>query len=278
MYLLVFTTLMIGIIGLYTQVLALQTARLAAHQSAVGSAMLQWHSAAVSMAASIIRTNPAAYNAVKLNGCSLTYVMEPGTVAGGFTPCPAPILAGGAVDAFGTVTTGPGAPANPNLIPNQAGTKNECVHLVSQCTVLGAFGCSACTSSYDTLNYQFYSILYQDAGTNQNRVVTFVPAPKITAANPPPGYLSLVHVPGGTGNLLGQTASDLLQQLNMAGAPNYTYGSFKGFPAAPSPQLVVAGGTYNLPSTGGFKNLCMQPGATCLANGSVAVVGSPDGF
>ena len=54
MYLLVFVTLVISLIGLYGQVLSLQAARLAAGQSAIAQAMIRWHSIAIQQA----RTTP----------------------------------------------------------------------------------------------------------------------------------------------------------------------------------------------------------------------------
>lgn len=278
MYLLVFTTLMIGIIGLYTQVLGLQAARLAGHQSAVGSTMLQWHTAAVSMAVSIIKTNAAGYALVANNGCSLTFTLPPNVA---IPRCPKPTFFGPPNAQIAGTVTGP-VPPNPprlSLLANYKTLKNECVNLASRCTLVNAFGCNVtnCSSTYDLVNYQFHSILYKDPVTNQNFVVTFVPAPIPTLQNPAPGNVSLVNVTG-TNTPIGLTISDLARQLNNAGAPKYTYGSLQGFSAG-TPRVVTASGTYNLPSAPatGVPNLC-NGSATCVADSGLALIGSPDGF
>jgi hypothetical protein len=297
MYLLVFVTLMISIIGLFTQVFALQTARLAAHQSGIGSAMLQWHAAAVSMAVSIIKTGPLAIppsypGTVAATGCSLTYKLPDGISS--FPRCPSPIFvspqanAGNTLDGYGTVTDG--AAPLPNLnrtnFPHQPSPPahtstyytDDCVHLSSTCTsadiLSNHFGCNAghCVTSYDVTYHQFYSILYQDATTNQDFVVTYLPAPVITAANPAPGYVSTVL----NNASLGLTISDLARQLIQAGAPSSTFGYFQNFPT--TPQLATTGPVYNLPTTGLFKNLCSGATSTCIANGTIAIISSPDGF
>lgn len=275
MYLLVFITLMVSIIGLYTQVLGLQASRMAAEQNAFGSAMMQWQTAAISMAASIIKTNAAAYtNILKQQGCSLTFNLPQGV--GAYNRCPSPVLIGGGTLVFGTVTSAGTAPTL-NIMPNPASGKNECTHLAALCTGNDANGCAPgnCATSYDITNYQFYSILFQDQVTMQNYVVTFVPAPVASAANPPPGFVSLVPVAAGATGMTGFTLSELVRQLNKAGAQNYSYGYFQNFTA--TPQLKVTGATYNLPNTGLFPNLC-NGSATCAANGSLALIGSPDGF
>jgi hypothetical protein len=313
MYLLVFTTLMIAIVGMYTQVLGLQAARFASGQSAAGSAMLQWHAAAVSMAASIIKTHAGViagkYPGLPVTGpgavgCSLTGYPPPNIpfAAAGFTVCPSPVFFGvPAIAQNGTVTTGGGVPtlnliAVPDAAPLVTGL-NQCVNLAAKCTKPSAYsgnctvsatspscGCTPafCSSSFDIDYHQFYSVLYRDPTTNQDFVVTYVPAPIPTPANPPPGYVSLVPVPGFVGGNLGLSVSDVLRQLNNAGAPNYSYGTFQGFPgtAVAPPQLATTGNVYNLPfgvAGGGFQNLCLGS-AACTANGSAAVIGTPDGF
>lgn len=292
MYLLVFVTLMIALIGTYTQVMGLQAARFASHQSAIGAAMIQWHAAAISMAVSIIKTNSAGYTAgIKSSGCMLTALAPPAT---GLALCPPPLFYGSTHNnQKGTITIPWNGPVYLNLIsvpdtPPSTGTgTNQCVHLASTCKTEDPYsagctvsttptcGCSpgGCSTSYDIQKYQFYSILYQDGTTQQNQVVTFVTAPVISATNPAPGYISLVPFTG-PAPLLGLTTSDLLRQLNNAGAPNYTIGTFD-FTGAPKLKTTI--GSYNLPSTGGFQNLCASS-ATCAAQGSVALIGSPDGF
>ncbi|MFY9288870.1 MAG: hypothetical protein WAO98_10265 [Alphaproteobacteria bacterium] len=234
MYLLVFVTLVISMIGVYVQVLSLQTARIAAQQNGIAQAMLAWHSAATSMAGSIIRTNNAAYAAVAATGCGLTFNIPAGAT---YARCPTPRNGLTALNAWGTLTDGG---TNPNLY-NIFSTQNtvELVHL---------------PAGYDTRMYQFYSVLYQTGG--QNYVATFIPA---SAAVNQTAFLTMAR-----GNMIGLTASDLIQQLQQSGAPRYTYGTVNT-----AGQMTTALGTasvqYTLPA---FTN----------TNGAVAVIGTPDGF
>jgi len=293
MYLLVFTTLMIGIIGLYTQVLGLQTARLASNQKAIGSTMLQWHTAAVSMAVSILKTNtiypalvalPATY-ATGGPGCSLTFSLPPGVA--GIAQCPSPVYvkspevpAGQAqtivptnVTALtvnsvnvagvpGTITNGPASRILGHINYQATPTSKwqaQCVQLSPRCSAANTDGCrrnAVCRTSYDTINYQFYSALYREQATGQNYVITFLPAAVITAANPAPGYLTTVNA-----TQLPVTAADLINQLRRAGAPSYSYGSING-----ANQLNTLGITYNLPAA--YATLTN-------GNGAVAVITSP---
>jgi hypothetical protein len=66
--------------------------------------------------------------------------------------------------------------------------------------------------------------------------------------------------------------SDLLRQIGNTGWPIYSYGTFNGFP---TPQLMTTGFLYTLPTA--LKTLCAAS-TTCTANGSVAVINSPDGL
>lgn len=285
MYLLVFVTLMIAIIGTYSQVMGLQAARFSSSQSATASAMMQWHAAAVSMAASIVYTS-GAYPGVAGGpgdlGCALTANF---TLSGmNLVPCPSPIFYPGVGNGQnGTVTTGGSTPTL-NFVANHKSNKNECVRLSAVCAATDGNGCVVttpgnCLTSYDITNHQFYSFLYRDSSVNQNFVVTFVPAPTISASNPAPGYISMVNTNSGW-TLSGLTISDLMRELNHAGEPNYGFGTFQN--VTTTPQLVTSGPIYNLPKSdpAGVPHLCvgLTGTAACTANGSVAIIGSPDGF
>ncbi len=76
MYLLTFAFLIIGMLGIYTQVLAVQTARLAASQTGIAQAMTDWHGAALSLANNVISPLPASGTS-----CSLTSGYTPAGVA-----------------------------------------------------------------------------------------------------------------------------------------------------------------------------------------------------
>ncbi len=277
MYLLVFTTLMIGVMGIYAQILGLQTSRFAAHQNSVGVAMMQWHTAALSMAASIINTAGPLYTPLQTNGCRLTFAPIPGTT---IVPCPSPVymagqtplaLVGTAINpGGGTITDNA---TTPNLInyKTAAGTyTTQCVHLPARCTrtdingcgaITGAFTSNGCKQLYDTFDYQFYSVLYKDTLTGGNFVVTFVPAAQISGANPPPGFLQLA-----SGNNIGITATDLLRQLAHAGAAAESFGSIDS-----AKHLATSGFQYTLPSD--FSPTILQN-----ANGAVGIIGTPDGL
>jgi hypothetical protein len=156
MYLLVFITLVISLIGIYTQVLSLQAARLAAGQSAIAQAMIRWHETAIQQVRTAqITTIPGT------NGCDLT---SPGAAG---TPC-------SSVNGPVTVTaTFPGAPWQ-NCPPAIAG--QPCWNLLPP--------------GYQTNFYSFYSIYYQPAA-GQNYVITFVQKPAV--ANP--GFIVLPNNP-----------------------------------------------------------------------------------
>lgn len=231
MFLLTFTMLIIAVLGVYAQVLGLQTSRLYAQQSAVAQTMLVWHGAAVSMARSVLTTNAAGYAAIAggpTSGCSLTATRPPGVVAT-YPFCPPPIFAGAPVN--GTVTDG--TPALNRI------TATQCANLPTQ----GA----GCVPVYDIVNYQFYSVLYQDAASSTNFVITFVEAPVIGAANPAPGLLTLAAAGGNPGGTrIGLTSGDLFRQLRNTSAPSFTYGTVN----AAGTQLGAGGGiTYTLPAS-----------------------------
>jgi len=269
-------TLLVGLIGIYTQVLGLQTARMFSHQSGLAKEMLTWHAAAVSMAASIIRTNytgPTGYAAIATTGCSLTYTPPPPMTA--VNRCPTPqymgpvvpggqkggIAAGPLVPLSGTVTSGaPPGTVTVNLVnaydSNASLYYTECVHLPATCNSVSAAGnCGSCITTYDTTNGQFFSVLYQPSSGGPDYVVTFVPSVTPTTTNPT-GLLSLAN-----GNQIGLNTSDLMQQLRHTGIPNFTFGTVNA-----SNQLVTVGMQFILP-----------PNGVVPAN-AVAMISSPDGF
>lgn len=149
MYLLVIVTLIVGLLGVYAQIVALQAARYASSLSGLGKTMVLWHGAAVSMGAKVVATPGATFP------CSLTIGVP--TVAAGYLQnanlaapgtCKAP--AGGAATS-GTVTDAVGSDS---ATIDAAGDK---VHL---------------PPGYDTVQHQFFSILYQDGAGGQYYVVT----------------------------------------------------------------------------------------------------------
>jgi hypothetical protein len=239
MYLLVIVTLVIGLISIYAQVLSLQAARYAANLTGMANTMVQWHGAAVSMGAAIIKT-PGAFPSTS-TPCSLT-VSNPNSLP----LCPSPTGAGN-----GTVT-------------NSSGTYNqislsEKVHL---------------PPSYNTQIYQFYSVLYWDTvGTspsNQPYVMTYVLPPTLSISNPAPGYLSLPALPPSAGYLTSLSTTDLLHQFSVLRFPDYAYGTVVVGTITP----VLATRNY---ATFGTKSTQYNV-PTGTRTGSVAIISSTSGF
>lgn len=256
MYMLVFVTLVLGLVSIYAQVITVQTQRLAARQVGLASTMQQWHTAAMSMANSIYYQNGAAgpNTPASAGGCSLSNASQ------GLSACaaPAPAIA---YDIAGTVTNGSGTP---NIIYDHTTQTLQCVQLPSICTIPSGNNCLACSKAgYDATDYQFYSVYVQDTVANQSYVVTYVPPPTISASNPAPGYLTLA---GGFQTSL--TQADLMQQFVNAHIPNYTYGIVKGN------VLTVQGGQIGgVPLTYSFTGL-----TTAIPDNSIAMIGNPTGL
>ncbi len=282
MYLLVFTTLVISLLGIYTQVLAVEVARLAAQQSGVGAAMLTWHSAAVSMAASILDTNQYDYvhadvpAGLTYSFCSLGFNAPDvtiGTTTDALHRCTsptktyfaagagtAPSLANGnyanvtgSVCAGNGVITSSGTPTPPwqlcqisHLNLPLGPTTIEPVHL---------------PADFQTGNYQFYSVLFK---SGVDLVVTFVPKAAVTTTNPA-GLLTLPN-----GAQIGLTSSDLLHQIGLASQGRYLYGYVSGS------TLYVGYGANNTSVPGAFTYTL--PAALNNTDGAVAIVSSPDGL
>lgn len=243
MYMLVFITLVIGLVNIYAQVLVVQTQRLAQSQVGLARTMQQWQVAAISMANSIYYENGAAGPATTA-GCSLS--ISPPTDASNnpLALCAPPNNSG---DTNGTVTKTTGGTFN--QIYNHNTNAVEPVHL---------------PPGYDAGDYQFYSVYVQDTVANQSYVVTFVKPPTLSASNPAPGFLTLAG-----GYQTSQTQADLMQQFVNAHIPNYTYGIVKS-----SVVTMAGGGIGTTPLTYSFTGLA----AGVIPDNSVAMVGSPVGF
>jgi len=256
MNLLVFATLLIGIIGIYGQVLTVQAARIAAQQTGLASTMTIWHHAAMSMAASIVDTKQFP---IGTPPCSLTFTLP----VAGLATCPQP--AGVIPPETGTVTDGAGVI---NSVISKSGNQ-EPVRL---------------PASFSTNLYQFYSILYRDPATNkQPYVITFVQPPVVSAINPAPGFIQIPPPDPGTGRdrLTSFTLSDLLRQLKISGAQGYSYGTVSN--VGGTSTLITAGSQY-IESGAVFKigfrfgNLPTIAGVPVLNDGAVALISSPLGF
>lgn len=190
MYLLVFITLVVALIGTYTQVFAVQTARLYANQTTAADAFLTWHSVAVAEARYGGIAAPGAA------GCSLTNTPPAGSGI--------PICTSGGNNA--TVDGG-----NPGGITPCPAATNCWTNL---------------PPGYAKNPYTFYSIYYQPAGGG-SYVITFVPPPATGVGNPAPGFIAL---PDGALNSpqIGVTMGNLFSQLKMSNLPPFAYGTING--------------------------------------------------
>jgi|SRR5215469_804104 len=250
MYLLVFVTLAVSLVSVYAEVLAAQTSRLYAAQTGLAQQMVAWHTAAVSMAASIIDTNSVGYAAFANTGCSLSFRYSYGN---GYSHCPSPLLGGVAVNVnlgtgLGGVIMNPSLPLTQYIVPKGANT-TQCVHLPNtSCATATGGGCgtNACTTTFKAATYEFNSILFKNNGVDY--VVTF--------AAPATGTTNL-QLAGG--NQISLSANDMLRQLNKLHISNYTYGLVNG-------ATTNATTSYSIVPTAG------------VPSGSIALISYPDGF
>lgn len=189
MYLLTFAMIMIAMLGLYTQVYAVQVARMFANETSIADNIVAWHEAAASLANNVINTTT---NPLTIAGCSLSFSLV----------APAYCIKGAASGGLPSVTvTGNGNYANPAgyIFPQLPGT-------------------------FNSVTYQWKSIAYQPT-PNTFYVITFVPPPLISATNPPPGYISTATAPP---HQLTITMGDLMHQLQASGLPLYSFGYVSG--------------------------------------------------
>lgn len=257
MYLLTFVTLVIALIGLYTQVLILQAANVV-QQPVIASALVTWHTAAVEMAHSILTTNALAYTgAMQTNGCSLTFQVNPSSlrtaeIAAVIPQCPSPkngvLTVNTAANGSGSLTNGAALPALNNMVViTSAGppvTYRTTPVLIPQ--------------GYDLTDYQFYSILFTNL--NRNYVLTFLPPPIVSASNPAPGNIS--GFPN-TAVQLNMTLGGLMQQLGETSLSSNNYG-YISTTALPNPTLTALGiGGFN---AAGAAVTPVYPLPTTLAN------------
>lgn len=251
MYLIVFVTLAVSLITVYAEVLTVQTSRLYAAQTSLAQQMVAWHTAAVSMAASIINTNPTGYASFANTGCTLSYDYSYGN---GYSRCPSPLLTGSPVNvnlgtALGGVIMKPTLSTTQFIVP-KAGNVTQCVHLPNTSCVSatgGGCGTNPCTTSFKAATYEFNSILFKSNGVNY--VATF--------AAPAAGTTNL-QLAGG--NQISLSANDMLRQLNNLHISNYTYGLVNG-------TTIKATTSYSI-----------LPTAAAVPSGSVALISYPDGF
>ncbi|MDX2027632.1 MAG: hypothetical protein SFW62_03235 [Alphaproteobacteria bacterium] len=204
MYLLVFITLVISLIGVYTQALAVQTSRLFSKQTAVAETMLTWHGIALTMA-QYARTNPVAMTTS--TGCSMTE---------GFAGVPYCQASNGATQS--PVYVNPNGNSSPSNLYRVAwggtATTWNCINRnwAKPCWF-------DMPPSYNYTGYRFHSVLYNVGSPASVYLITWATTGTITAANPSPGYVQLA-----SGNQLGLTVGELLRQIQNTGRRSYGYG------------------------------------------------------
>jgi hypothetical protein len=241
MYLLVFVTLVISLIGIYAQVISVQAARLASNQTAVIQQMLRWHSTAIS------QTRYAAISPIPgVAGCDLTT----GGLAG--IPCDSP--------ARGQVWISETVPP--------AWTAFECAGtLAPPCW-------TALPPGYQADPYTFYSIFYQPT-TAQNYVITFIPPPVTNANNPPPGFISLPESGAAGAQQVGATMGDIVEQVRNVSLPAVSYGTIAHVGGTCGTYCLVTPSFY----TGTGSTTFQYPLPTALDNaaynGTFAIISSP---
>ncbi len=268
MYLLVFTTLVISLIGLYAQTLTVQAARFAAGQTTVAQAMLAWHATALA---------EAKYG---------TYVSFP---LGPYTPVPSGCSL---VNSFFTVDGGSNCPGNSavtisiaSVLPTNP-TGGGAVNLPDCASTLPNTNAPPCFTALppgykggnggSTQPYTFYSMYYQPVGSTQNYVITFVPPPNPAQVG---GTPALINLPGTVNSSfvpqakMGITMSDLYNQLRNSDTPTMSYGIVKNH-LVTTPGLfngtTTASASYPIPTDG-----CASPGGCTVPDGSIAIISSP---
>jgi hypothetical protein len=179
MYVLVFITLIVALIGLYSQLLINQTANFNANQTTVAGAMTVWHSTA------ILEAKKTGIPAPGAGGCMLTNAIP----AGGPAVC---------ASSGNNIYVNPTNPAGTVVCPN-AVPPNYCY--------------TDLPPGYNIGSFQFYSVFYQVNG--QSYVVTFVPPP--TA--PVPGYIVLPGAGGTQVNVTMGTLMSQIKNNNTALSP-----------------------------------------------------------
>jgi len=212
-YLVVFVTLVIAVLGTYTQVLAVEAARIASQQTSTAQAMLAWHTASISMATSVIQDSNYVTSYASA-GCSLS-IDHTTTIA----TCPPPVHVGLPTQTNGTVTNSLAGVTtssfNTNMYFNHITNVRDCVHLPNT-----RFNGSACITTFDAKHYEFYSLLFRDSSTGVDYVVTYAaPATAGSAGS------SLVLA---SGTQISLTGSDLFTQLRNMHVSSLSYGTFDG--------------------------------------------------
>lgn len=192
MFLMVYVTLVVGLIGVFSQVYTLQAARMYANQNAIAKAMLAWHTTAEAFVTKSVSLT--SYSGAQ--GCDLTTTITPGVV---------------------------------NACRNQAG---QDIFVNLQTAPTGFANCTAaatnCWVSRDSYSgsgtYTFFSIAYRSGTPAQSYVLTYVPPP--TAADALGNRLVSLPGSGATAaRSIGITIDSLFRQLSKTNLDIMAYGT-----------------------------------------------------
>jgi len=141
----VFVTLMVALIGVYSQIYTKQSAKGVEQQSGVASAMIAWHSTAVDLASKFVKAS-----SFSTTGCTLTsFVSSPSTPV----PASLPLCTGNKNPTYVGMTTTP-------ICTGSVGP--PCVTKLPE--------------GYLSSPYTFYSIAFNTSG-GKSYVLTYVPPP-----------------------------------------------------------------------------------------------------
>lgn len=235
MFLVVFVTLIISVVGLYAQVLTLQNVKAFNNQTTFAQQMLTWQNTAVSLANSLNLSVPA-------GGCRLTANVAY-TVSGAGS-------GGTSGQRLNTCTYS----GNPISI---AIAKPSTIATSCAGGVTGACW-TALPAGYQTTPYSFYTLFYT-AGTT-NYIITYA---HDTDAS---GNLML---PDNSGTSIGLTPNELTLQLQHSGVPALAYGMVSGPNGSRVLTLSNAYFTHTLPNLNGLQTV---PVPDAVPSGAVAVV------
>ena len=167
MYMVVFVTLMVALIGTFAQIYTKQASSGFEKQTGLADAMVEWHSTAVGLASNFVR--PSTIPTLPSVACSLTR------------------FAGGAAPSSTSLCSGSGG-GNAYVGMSLSGSQHEC-HASSG----GEVPCVVpLPTFYETDPYTFYSLLFRSS--NVLYVLTYVPPPSAASDDYDVGLLCL---PGG---------------------------------------------------------------------------------
>ena len=259
MYLLVFVTLVVALIGTYAQIYTKQAARAFTQQTGVAETMMSWHTTAVNLAVNLVKASD-----MTLAGCSLTNLTGLGNPP-------------------------PQTPCHYNdalLLPVYVGTNytSSTYTGANECDGLHNTPCwSNLPAGFQAGSYQFYSVAFQGGTPVQNYVLTYVP-PTASSGEIYPG-LGLLCLPGiasgagttcpSTHKQFALTFNEFFKQLRQTTtiSPMF-YGTVTASSTLTTPSFSLGGNTpaslsYAVPSTvpigsvGVITQIATCPVASC---------------